>query len=195
MHLRFSTLCAVILALVLFTVPTLAEEAGEAPAPGGGPEVTGQVQEPGTDMGAEATGQVQEPEMDMGAEAIEDLADAAGPDQSWPVFVEHRGDDSLGARLALRLKEIFNQSSLFAYTTEDQRKVKVLLVTREEFPGRARLGSIYAATFIYQASETMLAHHLATDLGFIAPGELDGLAEELAARTETVADRYAYLFE
>jgi hypothetical protein len=180
MQLRFHFVLVVLAALLLLASPALAQEAGEAPVPEGGPEVMGQVQEP---------------EADMATEAIEDLPAPTETGRSWPVFVVHQGDDPLGARLALRLKETFNGSNLFSLTEEDQRKIKVLLTTREEFPGRARLGSIYSATWIYQASETMLAHHLAGELGFIAPDGLDSLAEELAARTETMATRYSYLFE
>lgn len=180
MQLRFTSVLAVLLILLVLASPSLAQEAGEAPAPEGGPEVMGQVQEP---------------EADMAAEAIKDLPAPVETGRSWPVFVVHQGDDALGARLALRLKEVFNGSNLFSLTEGDQRKIKVLLTTREEFPGRARLGSVYSATWIYQASETMLAHHLAGELGFIDPDDLEALSEGLAARTETMATRYSYLFD
>lgn len=180
------TAIALMTALFLLAVNATAQEAAEAQVPDGGPQVTGQVTEP------EAAA---DPETGMEAEAIEDNPLPDGPDLHTPVFVVHEGDDALGARLAFQVKEIFNTASLFDLNSEDVRKIRVLIKTRSEFPGRPNLGSIYSVTWIYQASENMLAHYLDGELGFIPADGVESLAEELAARTEKVSTRYSYLFE
>lgn len=177
---RTALLIGLLAAILLFAAQALAQEAGQTPAPEGGPQVTGQVQDP--DSG-------------MAAEAIEDKPSPAGPDRMTAVSLVHQGEDALGARLAFRLKEIFNTASLFNLTEKDVRKIKVVLTTKEEFPGRPNLGSVYSVTWIFQASENMLTHYLSGDLGFVSPEGVDERAEELAARTEQIATRYAYLFE
>jgi hypothetical protein len=185
---RNTAVICMFFALILFAAHASAQQAEQSRAAESGPEITGQVQGAGQDAesGAEA---------DMRAQAIEDKPEPSEPDQRTPVFVVHTGDDALGGRLAFRLKENFNTASLFELTGDDVRKIKILVNTRTEFPGRPALGSIYSVTWIYQASENMLTHYLSSEIGVIPPDGLEELAEEIAARTEKVSTRYSYLFE
>jgi hypothetical protein len=173
-----TTILAAILAAFLLAVPAFAQDAAQN-------ETTATAQEQET----------RTPEPDMEAMAIEDRPAGAVQEAATPVSVSHQGADGLGARLAYQLKETFNGSSLFTLTELDQRKIRLLLKTREEFPGRPLLGSIYSATWVFQASENMLGHFLMSEVGFLEEGEADKAAEQLTAVTQEVAERYAYLFE
>lgn len=72
--------------------------------------------------------------------------DAAIPDKptriterNTPVAVEYEGNDSIGSRLATRVKETLNSSNLFSLTDKDTPKIRILIATQPEFkdrPGR-----------------------------------------------------------
>lgn len=64
--------------------------------------------------------------------------------RSTPVWVELEGTDSIGARLGMRLKEAFNGSNLFSLTDKDMPKMRLLVSTQSEFPGRPGVGSVYS---------------------------------------------------
>ena len=66
--------------------------------------------------------------------------DAAIPDKptriterNTPVAVEYEGNDSIGSRLATRVKETLNSSNLFSLTDKDTPKIRILIATP---PGR-----------------------------------------------------------
>lgn len=189
--LQFTFTIAAVCVFLILAASAGAQEAG-TPADAGAQKTEAPAS---TQDGPEVSGQVIEPETGMEAQAIEDKPMPAGPDLATPVFVAHEGNDPLGSRLAFRIKEIFNTASLFNLTGQDVSKIKLLVKTRTEFPGRPNLGSIYSATWIYQASENMLTHYLDSEMGFVPADGVESLAEELAARTEKVATRYYYLFE
>lgn len=111
------------------------------------------------------------------------------------VAVEYEGTDSIGARLALRLKERFNASSLFHLNERDVPKVRVLLSTVPEFPGRPNVGSAYSVVWAFSQSEGTLRHYLAREVGVVTPDEVDGLADRLVERTDGIAVKYNYLFQ
>ena len=69
------------------------------------------------------------------ANAVPD-SPATVADRSSPVNVEHEGTDTIGAKLAFDLKELFNSSSLFTLSEKDEPKLQVLISTAPEFPGR-----------------------------------------------------------
>jgi hypothetical protein len=112
-----------------------------------------------------------------------------------PISVEHEGTDSVGARLATRLKESFNSSNLFLLTEQDKPRIRLLLSTVAEFPApRQGLGSAYAAVWVFSRSETTLRHFLQREVGVITPEELSDLVAQLVERTDVLAVRYGYLF-
>jgi hypothetical protein len=130
------------------------------------------------------------------AEAVEDRpAEPAKSGFVTSVAVVNDSTDQLGTRLAFRLKETLNASSLFALSAKDERKIKVILTTQPEFPGREQVGSVYAAVWIYAADETVLTHYLASEVGTVDAATVDAAAQALAGRTAAVAEKYAYLFE
>lgn len=112
-----------------------------------------------------------------------------------PVGVIHEDVDQLGTRLAFRLKETFNQSTLFKLTAKDEPKIKVIVATKPEFPGRPQIGSVYSVVWIFSSGENVLTHYLASEAGTVDAATIDAAAEALAARTAAVAEQYAYLFE
>lgn len=127
---------------------------------------------------------------------IEDTpAQAANATGKTTVAVVHGDVDQLGTRLAFLLKERFGASPLFDLSAKDEKKIKVILTTAPEFPGRPQLGSVYAAVWIYSASDAVLTHYLASEAGTIDAATVEATAEALAARTAAAAEQYAYLFE
>jgi hypothetical protein len=120
---------------------------------------------------------------------------AATVDRSSAVAVEHEGSDTLGAKLAFQLKELFNSSSLFKLTETDAPKIKVLLSTTPEFPSRPGLASAYAVVWVFSPSENLLSFTLAREVGVVGADDLDALAARLAERSDGVAVKYGYLFK
>jgi len=110
------------------------------------------------------------------------------------VAVVHEGVDSIGARLAMRLKEKFNGSNLFKLEEKDQPKIRLLLNTMEEFPSREGVGSVYSITWAFSQSEGHLAYLLARDVGVLTMEKVDALADSLLERTDGIGVRYGYLF-
>ena len=111
-----------------------------------------------------------------------------------PVAVEHAGGDRLGQRLALEIKERLNVSSLFTLTTADTPRIKVVVRTTEEFPGRPGLGTAVSVTWVYSGGAGLLGHYLD---GMVAVTDASGVAALVPAivgRTDEVAGSYAYLF-
>ena len=120
---------------------------------------------------------------------------APAPGRVVPVDVQHLGSDPVGLRLALELKERLNRSSLFALTPTDTPKLKLVLRTTEEFPGRPGLGAAVSVSWVFSGGAGLLAHHLD---GMVAVADSPGVAAlvtAIAAKTGEVAGNYAYLFD
>ena len=115
--------------------------------------------------------------------------------RSTSVAVIHEGSDSIGARLATRLKEAFNASNLFRLEEKDQPKMRLLLNTMAEFPSRPGAGSVYGITWVFSQSEGHLAYLLARDVGVLTMEEVDALAYSLLERTDGIGVKYGYLFK
>ena len=115
--------------------------------------------------------------------------------RSTAVAVIHEGVDSIGARLAMRLKERFNASNLFKLEEKDQPKLRLLLNTMAEFPSRPGIGSVYSITWAFSQSEGHLAYLLARDVGVLTLEEVDALIARLEARTDDISVKYGYLFK
>jgi len=115
--------------------------------------------------------------------------------RSTAVAVIHEGADSIGARLAMRLKERFNASNLFKLEERDQPKMRLLLNTMAEFPSRPGAGSIYSITWVFSQSEGHLAYLLARDVGILTLEEVDALTDSLVERTDGIGVKYGYLFK
>lgn len=112
-----------------------------------------------------------------------------------PVAVELEGTDSIGARLAMRLKERFNQSSLFRLLAANDRKMRVLLQTRSEFPDRPHMGSVYAICWVFTERDDLLSFLLARDLGTVSYEEVDALADRIVERSDGIAAKYRNLWK
>lgn len=119
---------------------------------------------------------------------------APRPGRVISVDVQHVGSDRLGPRLALELKERLNVSSLFALTPADTPKLKLVLRTMEEFPGRPGLGTAVSVAWVYSGGAGLLAHHLDGMVAVTDAAGIAALVSAIAARTDDVAGSYAYLF-
>lgn len=120
---------------------------------------------------------------------------APGVDRAVQVAVEHEGTDSLGARLAFRLKDTFNSSSLFVLSEKDAPKIRVLLSTMPEFPSRPSVGSAYSVVWVFSQSEGTLRHYLAREVGVVTAEGVEDLVAHIAERTDGISVRYGYLFQ
>lgn len=129
-------------------------------------------------------------------------SDAAIPDKptriterNTPVAVEYEGNDSIGSRLATRVKETLNSSNLFSLTDKDTPKIRILIATQPEFKDRPGVGSAYAVVWVFSQSENILRHYLTREVGVVTPDEINGLAAKLVEETDSLATRYGYLFQ
>lgn len=114
------------------------------------------------------------------------------------VRVETDGNDSLGMRLATKLKERFNQSSLFALSDDEEKDIpelRLLLKTTPEFPARPNLGSVYGVCWVLSPGKGYLGHLLARDLGTVNGEDMDALVDKLVERTDGIAAKYAKLLK
>lgn len=112
-----------------------------------------------------------------------------------PVAVVHEGMDSIGARLATRLKESFNGSNLFQLTEKDTPKIWLLVSTAPEFNERPGMGSVYSFTWTFSQNENHLSYLLAREVGAVSPDRLEDLVNKAIARTDGLAVKYGYLFQ
>ena len=114
------------------------------------------------------------------------------------VSVTLEGTDSLGARLGTRLKERFNQSSLFTLNDDEEKdipKLYLLLSTQAEFPGRPSLGSVYSVCWVFKQGKGYLGYLLARDLGVMSAEDADSLVDRLVERTDGIATKYSSLWK
>lgn len=108
------------------------------------------------------------------------------------------GNDSLGARLSTRLKERFNQSSLFKLNSEEEKdspELRLLLTTEPEFPARPGVGSIYGVCWVFSQGKGYLGYLLAREIGTFTSDEIDGLVDKLVERTDGIAAKYGNLWK
>lgn len=114
------------------------------------------------------------------------------------VRVEADGTDSLGQRLSTRLKERFNQSSLFVLSSEEEKEtpeLRLLLKTSPEFPSRPSVGSVYGVCWVLSPSKGYLGYLLGRELGTVNADDMDALVDKLVERTDGIAAKYANLLK
>ena len=119
-------------------------------------------------------------------------------DRTTVVNVQLDGTDSLGARLSTRLKERFNQSSLFRLNADEERdapELRVLLNTAPEFPARPAVGSVYGVCWVFSQGKGYLGYLLAREVGTVNAEDLDALVDKLVERTDGIAAKYGTLWK
>lgn len=138
------------------------------------------------------------PGLALAAEATAGKAVADKPaknvERRTTIAVIHEGTDSVGARLSTRLKESFNASNLFALNDKDAPKIRLLVNTQPEFPGRPAVGSVYSVIWTFSQSDAHLGYLLAREVGTVNGEDVDALVQQLVERTDGIAVKYAYLF-
>lgn len=116
-------------------------------------------------------------------------------ERNTPVAVEFEGNDSIGSRLATRVKETLNSSNLFSLSDKDTPKIRILIATKPEFPSRPGVGSAYSVIWVFSQSENILRHFLTSEVGVLTPDQINELAARLVEETDGLATRYGYLFQ
>ena len=119
------------------------------------------------------------------------------PDRTTVVSVVVDGSDSLGARFSTRLKERFNQSSLFRLRTDTDKaapELGLLINTASEFPSRPSVGSVYGVCWVFRENEGYLGVLLAREIGTVNADDMDALVDKLVERTDGIAAKYNYLW-
>lgn len=111
-----------------------------------------------------------------------------------PVMVEFEGIDSIGSRLATRLKELYNSSNLFLLEGKDVPKFRVLISSAPEFETRPQIGSAYSIVWLFSLSDATLRHYLSMEVGVVSGDDVNDLAAKIVEKTDTIAMKYAYLF-
>lgn len=134
------------------------------------------------------------------AQAGKPVQDApkAVTDRSTLISVVMDGTDSLGARLSTRLKERFNQSSLFRLNPEedkDRPELRLLLNTAPEFPARPSVGSVYGVCWVFSQGKGYLGYLLAREIGTVNSDDIDALVDKLVERTDGIAAKYSNLWK
>lgn len=127
---------------------------------------------------------------------VED-APRATPDRTTVISVNLDGADSIGSRLATKLKERFNQSSLFRLNSDEERdepELRLLLNTAPEFPGRPSIGSVYGVCWIFSQGKGYLGYLLAREIGTVNVDDMDALVDKLVERTDGIAAKYSNLW-
>lgn len=112
-----------------------------------------------------------------------------------PVVVEHDDADPLGARLAYHLKELLGRSSRMRPTDKDEKKLVLVLKTKEEFPGRPNLCSIYSISWLFASRDGALKYFLTSEAGIVDASGIDQTAETILAKTDKLTSTYSYLFQ
>ena len=108
------------------------------------------------------------------------------------------GTDSIGARLGTRLKERFNQSNLFTLNDDEEKdmpKLRLLVSTAPEFPGRPGVGSVYGVSWVFSQGKGYLGYLLAREVGTVNYDDLDALVDRLVERTDGIAAKYGNLWK
>lgn len=119
------------------------------------------------------------------------------PDRTTMVSVIVDGTDSLGARLSTRLKERFNQSSLFRLNPDEERdapELRLLLNTAPEFSSRPSVGSVYGVCWVFSQGKGYLGYLLAREIGTVNADDMDALVDKLVERTDGIAAKYNNLW-
>ena len=114
------------------------------------------------------------------------------------ISVGLEGTDSIGARLGTRLKERFNQSSLFTLNDDEEKDIPKLylqLETKPEFPGRPAVGSVYSVCWVFKQGKGYLGYLLARDLGTVDSESVEALVDRLVERTDGIAAKYTSLWK
>jgi hypothetical protein len=120
---------------------------------------------------------------------------AVAASRTTAVTVEHEGTDTLGSKLSFEVKGLFNRSSLFTLSEQDEPKLRLLLSTTSEFPARPAIASAYTAVWTFSQGEGTLSFYLAREVGLADADGLDALVAHLAEKTDGIAVKYRYLLQ
>ncbi len=112
-----------------------------------------------------------------------------------PVMIVYKEKESLGRRLIFTMRERFNSSEIFRLSGYNEKKIKIIVSTKEEFPSRPGLCSIYSIVWNFSYGQDLLSNYLTNKVGIISGKSMKELAESLVAQTDKIYLQYSYLFE
>jgi len=132
-----------------------------------------------------ATNATQESEAERSARQTEGI----------PVQIRHENTDQVGRRLVFHMRERFSESGLFRLSDKEEVKLILQVKSRNEFPDRPGLCSVYAMTWTFSYGGDVLSNYLESQAGIASMKRLEGTAEEFVARTYDIYSEYSYLFQ
>ena len=88
-----------------------------------------------------------------------------------------------------------NGSNLFSLTDKDMPKMRLLVSTQSEFPGRPGVGSVYSICWTFTQGEGYLGYLLAREVGTLTYEEIDALVNRLVERTDGLSVKYSNLWK
>ncbi len=112
-----------------------------------------------------------------------------------PVSVIYKNTDQLGKALAFRLEEKIVSSPLFRPAKKGEKKIIIVLNSSPEFKNNSSpLRSLYSVVWTFFYQEDTLTSYLGNALGLLSLQSLPLIAEDIMARTISLAREYGYLF-
>ena len=111
------------------------------------------------------------------------------------VSVSHEGLDTIGIKLATRLKELFNASNLFTLNEKNITKMRIIITSKAEFKDRPHVGSVYSLLWVFSQNDENLGYLLAQDVNVLSNEDIDDVANKIVSRTDGLAVKFGYLFK
>ncbi len=112
-----------------------------------------------------------------------------------PVSVTYKNTDELGKALALRLQEKIVSSPIFRTPLQGEKRIIIVLTSYPEFKNTSSsVRSIYSVVWTFFYKEDTLTSYLGQSLGILSLPSLSLTAEDILARTISLAQEYTYLF-
>jgi len=112
-----------------------------------------------------------------------------------PVRIVHENTDQVGRRLVFHMRERFSESGIFRLSDGEEVKLILQVKTRNEFPDRPGMSSIYSVTWTFSYGGDVLSNYLESRTGIAISNRLGETAEEFVAQTYEIYSRYSYLFQ
>ena len=111
------------------------------------------------------------------------------------VYIEHEGNDELGERFTLAVKEAFRKSAGFTVADSPEKAMVLTISTKVEFTDRPHLGSASCIIWRFAEKPNVFSYYLDSEMRFVDEKIFAESAETLLARTDKLISKYFYLYE
>ena len=112
-----------------------------------------------------------------------------------PILVDAQGGDPFTTKLAFQFKEAVRRSEGYRLASSGEQAFAVRLIGKVEFESRPHLGSALSVSWLFRERSDVLPVLLDDSVEFVDAATLQPLVDALMARTDKLADKYAYLFD